>query len=336
MDASARIHLFSLEKLCNRAIASPSSTTPVEKARIQGRLNSVTDNSLCVAETSLSLSELIAKALASSLTLNPDEAKILAFGPVNPASAEKIISANAYHALTDEQRNLQDRDSNLVSDQQEQRAFKIGWEVLYSARAEGKRVKRPSGLNPTMETPLLMPRPLLPGVNQSSSPGNDLTGHYLFARKSILYRASRCCDQRKTTLLPGLHSRQISLLWQLKRLLTYLDPPLQRRSVSGIFEAEDALARADHARILASYSQLLEERKVEDGYLWGHFITADEKVLEIYGDGKREWILPVWEAAWKAGEVGVDGWPGALAMKAELVFGTLMLNLVRGEQRPLE
>lgn len=56
---------------------------------------------------------------------------------------------------------------------------------------------------------------------------------------------------------------------------------------------EDAPAGADHAGILAYYFRLLGERRVEDGYSWGHFMTADEKVLEIFGDVKREWIIPV-------------------------------------------
>jgi len=66
------------------------------------------------------------------------------------------------------------------------------------------------------------------------------------------------------------------------------------------------------------------------------FISADENVLEIFGEERREGIVPVWEAAWTAGEVDKVGWNGALAMNADLVFAILMPALARGDIRPLE
>lgn len=88
--------------------------------------------------------------------------------------------------------------------------------------------------------------------------------------------------------------------------------------------------------MLAYYARVVREGKVGEGHQWGVFISADENVLEIFSEERREWIIPVWEAAWRAGEVGKAGWNGSLAMKADLVFAILMPDLVRGTKTPLE
>lgn len=69
---------------------------------------------------------------------------------------------------------------------------------------------------------------------------------------------------------------------------------------------------------------------MEDGYQWGIFVSADEKVLEDSTEEERERVVPVWEARWRAGEVGEAGWKGALGVRAELVSGVLMPTVARG------
>ncbi len=73
-----------------------------------------------------------------------------------------------------------------------------------------------------------------------------------------------------------------------------------------------------------------------EGYEWGIFISADEKVLEDFSAEEGKWVVPVWETGWRAGEVGEMGWKGALGVWAELVFAILLPKVVRGDERPLE
>lgn len=99
-------------------------------------------------------------------------------------------------------------------------------------------------------------------------------------------------------------------------------------------EAEDALAGAEQASLVARYAELVRAEEVGEGYRWDVFISVDEKVLEDFGAMEEsEWAVPVWEAGWKVGD---QAWKGALGMKAALVFAVLVPKLVRGDERPLE
>ncbi|KAG7008221.1 hypothetical protein G7Y79_00006g018410 [Physcia stellaris] len=101
-------------------------------------------------------------------------------------------------------------------------------------------------------------------------------------------------------------------------------------------EDEEYLANAEQAGLLAYYARLIEEGRLKEGFSWDVFMTADDNVLEIFGEVNRELVVPVWDAGWKAGEVGEHGWRGALAFRAEMVFGLLIPKLVRGDPNPLE
>lgn len=59
-------------------------------------------------------------------------------------------------------------------------------------------------------------------------------------------------------------------------------------------------------------------------------------MLEVSTEEERKWMILVWEARWRAGEVGEAGWKGALGVRAESVFGVLMPMVARGEERLLE
>ena len=54
-------------------------------------------------------------------------------------------------------------------------------------------------------------------------------------------------------------------------------------------------------------------------------------MLEIFGEGNRILVLPVWSEGWMAAEVGEAGWSGAMARRAEM-----MPKSARGDRRPLE
>lgn len=121
------------------------------------------------------------------------------------------------------------------------------------------------------------------------------------------------------------------------RELNRIAPPAIANTFSIQYvDDEDALAGAEQAGLLAYYARLVRVGKVEDGYQWGIFVSADEKVLEEFSEEEREWVVPVWDAGWRAGEMGEEGWKGALGMMAGLVFGVLMPKVARGDERPLE
>ncbi|KAI4149053.1 MAG: hypothetical protein L6R39_002621 [Caloplaca ligustica] len=331
---------FPLQELCSRAISSPSSITPAEKALLQARPNPDIENSLYIARTSLPLSGLIAKTLADPPTLSPQEAHVLVYGPVDYTPAEKLARGDAYHGLTDEQRDLLNRATRLITDPEEDDARNVAWRVLQRAKAEEKARQK--------------------AATASATQPDDQQGAR-FTRTSTPAR-------RKPIVFPWERADWITLVreknytsWGLPVLRTaYNDPAawlsfktklsaLAAREIAHVagsplaetfeikyVEDEDALAGAEQAGLLSYYSRLLQERKLEDGYSWGVFLTADDSVLEIFGEGNRELVVPVWEAAWKAGEVGAAGWGGALAMRAELIFGILIPKLVRGDKQPLE
>lgn len=133
---------FPLQDLCARALSSPSSITPSERALILGSPDPATENDLYIAATSLPLPALVAKALATPPTLSPQEAHVLVHGPVQLSRAEKAARLQAYQSLTPEQRSFLDRASEAVADKEEKRARNVAYRLLQSAKAEIGEQKR--------------------------------------------------------------------------------------------------------------------------------------------------------------------------------------------------
>ena len=335
--------LFPTKELCIRAIASPSSVTPAERALILNYPDPDTETSLCIAKTGLPMSGLIAKALAVPPTLTTEEAHIVCHGPVDRTRDEKITRREAFRALTDEEGDLMDRAWKAVAppaDPDVIRARQIAW----SLTPLGKKVAEARQARNTTN-------PLQPD-NQSG------------ARSAQASTPAR----RKPIVLPWERADWITLVrerkfssWGLPVLRTAYDDPAAWLTFKSKFSAlaahemaqtaedpiaetytvqyiedEEALAGADHAGLLAYYAKILQEGRLEDGFSWGVFVSADENVLGIFSARNRELIVPVWQADWKAGDVGAFGWPGALAFRAGMVFAILMPMLARGDRQPLQ
>lgn len=342
MASSASPTLFPLQDLCTRALSFPSSINPSERALILARPDPATENSLYIAATSLPLSALVVKALATPHTLSPQEAQVLVRGPVERKPAEKAARMQAYSALTDEQRDLLDRASGVVTDREEKKARNVAYRVLQSATAEDKAHEK------SISTAAASPpqRQAEAGPHPAQPPRHH--------RKPIVF------PRERTDWITLVRERNYSS-WGLPMLRTaYNDPvawltfktrfsALASRELNRIappvivntfsiqyIDDEDALAGAEQAGLLAYHARLVREGKVEDGYKWGIFVSADEKVLEDCSEEEREWVVPVWEAGWRAGEVGEQGWKGALGVRAGLVFRILMPKVARGDERPLE
>ena len=342
--ASSSHDTFPLHDLCIRAISSPSSVTPNERALILARPDPAAENDLYIAATSLPLSALVAKSLLSPPTITHQEAQVLLHGPVQRTPAERAARLQSYQALNPEHRSLLDRASEAVTDPEEKRAKNVAYQVLKNARQASSQAPR----------------------RQTAS----ISAHPSQPQASATLQPSHSPDRRRAPIVfPWERADWITLVseknytaWGLPVLCTaYADPAawltfktrfsaLATREIHRIasastiartfsvqyIEDEDALAGAEQAGLVAYYAKLVREGTVGDGYQWDVFVSVDEKVLEDLGMAESAWAVPVWEAGWRVGDVGNEGWNGALGMIAGLVFALLVPKLVRGDKRPLE
>lgn len=332
---------FPLQALCTRALSSPSSITPSERALLLARPDPATENDLYIAATSLPLSALVAKALTTPPTLSVQEAQVLVHGPVQRTPAEKAARLQVYHALTPEQRNLLDRASEAVADKDEMKARNVAYRVLQNTKAEVKKAREQTAFTSTTSH-----RPV-----EATLPPKQPPPHH---RKPIVFPWER-------TDWVTLVAEKNYPSWGLPVFRTaYNDPAawltFQTRfsslaarelhriaspSIADTFrihyiDDEDSLAGIGQEGLLACYARLVQEGKVGEGYRWGIFVSVDEKVLEDFSAEEREWVVPVWEAEWKAGDGGEQGWKGALGVRAGLVFAVLVPKVIRGDERALE
>lgn len=338
---------FPLQDLCARALSSPSSITPSERALILGSPDPATENDLYIAATSLPLPALVAKALASPPTLSPQEAHVLAHGPVQRSRAEKAARLQAYQSLTPEQRSFLDRASEAVADKEEKRARNVAYRLLQSAKAE------------------------IGEQNRSTTAAGISSAHGQQQPEAASQPGEAPSNYRRPTIFPWERADWITLIreknfssWGLVVLRTAYNDPASWLSFKSRFSSlavreltriapkpitdtfsvkyiddEDSLAGARQAKLLACYAQLVREGELGEEYQWGIFISVDENVLERFGMEEREWVVPVWEVEWRVGELGElreQVSPGALAMEAGLVFAVLVPKVVRGDERPLE
>jgi len=328
---------FTLHDLCTRALSSPSTITLLERNLILGRPDPETEKALYIAKTSLALSDLVAKALATPPTLSLEEAKVLAHGPVDRTRAEKAERFQAYNALTQEQRNLLDRASNAVVNKDEHKAGNIAYRLLRDAKA--KELGRPKETTTIYHTAAST-------APVGAQPGKsilDLVLPWERAHWTTLVREKNYTSWGLSVLRTAYADPAAWLTFKTRfsalaaRALAHVASPeiVDNFSIQYI-DDEDALAGAEQAGLLAYYARAVREGKVGEGYQWGVFISADDNVLRTFNDERREGMVRVWEAAWRAGEVGQAGWKGVLAFNADLVFVILMPALVRGDKRPLE
>lgn len=332
---------FPLHDLCTRALFSSSSITPSERARILGRPDPATENDLYIAATSLPLSALVAKALATPPTLSLQEANVLVHGPVQRSPTEIAARLQAYLSLTTEQRSLLDRASKAVADKEEQRASNVAYRLLQSAKVEMEKKKRlttgagtssaheqqqPETASQTGETPSNYRKPIR--FPWERTDWITLISEKNFSSWGLVVLRTAYNDPASWL---SFKSRFSSLAM---RELTRIAP----KSITDIFSVkyiddEDSLAGATQAKLLTYYAQLVRKGELGKEYQWGIFISVNEKVLENFGMEEKEWVIPVWEAEWRVGEqVSL----GALALEAGLVFAVLLPKVVRGDKRPLE
>lgn len=324
---------FPLLDLCTRALSSPSSITPSERNLILGRPDPATENSLYIAKTSLPRSALVAKAVATPPTLSPKEAQVLLHGPIEHTHGERAALLQAYGALTTEHRELLDRAGDAVTDEDEQKAMNVAYRVLQSTKAEEKARQESTSAARRAER-RAQPRPPYP---------KPIVFPWERADWITLIREKNYPSWGIAVLRTAYDDPAAWLTFQTRfsalvaPALAGVGPPdIANNFRIHYISDEDALAGAEQTGLLAYYAQLVREGKLEDGYRWGVFVSADEKVLEDFSEEKREWLAPVWEAGWRAGEVGTHGWNGLLAMRADLVFGILMPMLARGDKTPLQ
>ncbi len=324
---------FPLVDLCTRALSSPSSITPSERNLILGRPDPATENSLYIAKTSLPRSALVAKAVATPPTLSPKEAQVLLHGPIEHTHGERAALFQAYDALTTEHRELLDRASHAVTDEDEKKAMNVAYDVLQSAKAE-EEARQESTSAARQAERRAQPRPPYP---------KPIVFPWERADWITLIREKNYPSWGIAVLRTAYDDPAAWLTFQTRfsalaaPALAGVGPPdIANNFRTHYISDEDALAGAEQAGLLAYYARLVRERKLEDGYRWGVFVSADEKVLEDFSKEKREWLAPVWEAGWRAREVGTHGWNGLLAMRADLVFGILMPMLARGDKTPLQ
>jgi len=328
---------FPFHDLCSRALSSPSSITTSERNLILGRPDPNAENSAYIAKTTLPLSALVAKALATPPTLSLEEAQVLVDGPVDRTRAEKGERTRAYLALTDDQKKLLSNASNAVVDKDEHKAGKIAYRLLRDAKAkELGTPKETTTIYDTLASTQRGPRPAQVNRKPYVLPWERADWITLIREKD--YPSWGLAVLRTAYADPAawlVFKTRFSAL-AARALACVASPEIVKNISIQYIDDEDALASVEQAGLLAYYARAVREGKVEEGYQWGVFISADENVLEIVGEERRAWIIPVWEAAWRAGEVDKVGWNGALAMKADLVFAILMPALARGDIRPLE
>ncbi len=249
---------------------------------------------------------------------------------------ERAARLQAYMALTDEHRDLLSRPSKAVADEEEYKARRVAYRVLQRAKAEEKAREetisaarqaeggaQPAQPRPAYPKPIVFPwerTDWITLVREKNYPSWGI----VVIRTAYDDPAAWLTFQKRFSAL-------------VAPALARVGPPdiANNYSVQYISD-EDALAGAEQAGLLAYYDRMVWEGKVEDGYRWGVFISADEKVLKDFGEEKRECMVPVWEAGYRAGEMGRHWWKGMLGMRADLVFCMLMPKLVRGDKRPLE
>ena len=334
MTSSDSAAHFPHQELCERAVSSPSSITSAERALIEARPDPDTENALYLAKTSLTLSELISKALATPPALSPEEAHVLVHGPVDRTFEEKAARRDAYRALTGEQRELVDRASAITTPPDEKKARIVAYRVVQSAKAKERagqagesHIHRASQETPNSHQdhprPIVLPWERTDWITMVREDYHDSWGIYVL-RTAYDDPAAWLTFKTRLSEVASYVFNQIA------------GPLVANRFKIKYVEDEEALAGAEQAGLLDYYARLVQDGQIESGFSWGVFVTADETVLEISSAANQQLVVPVWESGWTAGKIGEAGWNGALAMKAELVFQILMPKLVRGEKRSLE
>jgi len=337
MTTATPTSAFPFHDFCTRALSSPSSISTSERNLILRRPDPNTENSAYIAKTTLPLSVLVANALATPSTLSLEEAQVLVDGPVARTRAEKGERTRAYLALTDDQKKLLNSASNAVADKDEHKAGKIAYRLLRDAKAkELGTPKETTTIYDTLASTQRGPRPAQPNRKPYVLPWERADWITFIREKDYPFWGLPVLRTAYADPAAWLTFETRFSTLAARALACVASPEMVKNFSIQYIDDEDALAGAEQAGLLAYYARAVREEKVKEGYQWGVFISADENVLEIFGEERREWIVPVWEAAWTAGEVDKVGWNGALAMKADLVFAILMPALARGDIRPLE
>lgn len=235
-----------------------------------------------------------------------------------------------------------DRASDAVTNKEEKKARNVAYRILQSAKAEEKA--RDKLISTAAKS---SPQPPAEAIPQPEQPPTHYRKPIVFPWERTdwitLIRENNYPSWGLPVLRTAYNDPAAWLTFKTRfssiaaRELARIAPPLIDTSFSvNYIDDESVLAGAEQAGLLAYYAGLVREGKVGEGYEWGIFISADEKVLEDFSAEEGKWVVPVWEAGWRAGEVGEMGWKGALGVWAELVFAILLPKVVRGDERPLE
>ena len=333
-------HSFPLHSICTRILDSgPNSITPHERAFLLLRPDPSIEDSLYIAKTSLTRRALVQKALAehdpspTSTTphLTKEEAGALAWGVQDLSPEEQTSRRKSKERLSDEERDLLKRARAALRTEEDKEyeqagrlAFKI-WQGYTSAERQQQRERdTASGKDPAVA---FQERVVLPWERANWMTLLQDKGYSSWGLPVLR------TDYSDPAAWLNFKLRFTGLA---REELARVSAPLAEGLQVLYVEDEDALAGAEQAGLVAYYVRARAEGRIEDRYHWGVFITYDEGVQERWANTDMETLAPVWYSEWEAGKVDRFGFPGALAVRPEMIWRTLMPKLVRGEGKPLE
>ena len=331
-----------LHSICTRLIESgPEAITSNERAFLLLRPDPSIEDSLYKTKTSLSRNELVAKALAGASPesettstephLTKGEAGALVWGVQDISQEERDSRRRSKERLSKEERDLLKRARAALRDEDEEayeKAGKIAFKIWQGYTSEERKEQRESdeamGKDPAVS---FQERMVLPWER-----ANWMT---LLQEKDF-----------QTWGLPVLRTDYDNLAAWLnfktkftalaKQEISRLSASLANTLQILYIEDEETLAGAEQGDLLSFITRAQQEGKIDDGHLWGVFITYDSGVQERWSSTDMETLAPVWYSDWEAGKVDNFGFRGALAMRPEMIWRILMPKLARGDIKPLE
>ncbi|CAF9911356.1 MAG: hypothetical protein HETSPECPRED_000310 [Heterodermia speciosa] len=333
-------HSLPLHSICTRVLDSgPESINPHERAFLLLRPDPSIEDSLYIARTSLTRRSLVKKALAipdseppsAEPHLTKEEAGSLVWGVQSLSREEQDSRRKSKERLSDEERDLLKRARAALrteEDKEYDEAGKIAFKIWQGYTSEERRQQRESdaalGKDPAVS---FQERVVLPWER-----GNWMTLLQEKGYQSWGLPVLRT-DYNDPAAWLNFKMRFTSLAREeVARVSASLVEGLQTLYI----EDENVLAGAEQAGLLSYYTRARAEGKLDDGHHWGVFITYDAGVQERWSNTEIETLAPVWYSAWEADKVDQFGFPGALAVRPEMIWRTLMPKLVRGDIQPLE
>ncbi|KAL8785052.1 MAG: hypothetical protein Q9195_008784 [Heterodermia aff. obscurata] len=329
---------LSLHSICTRVLESgPESITPQERAFLQLRPDPSIEDSLYLAKTSLTRRALVQKALASEPTpteephLTKAEAGALAWGVQDLSAAEQTSRLKSKSRLSEAERDLLKRARAALRTEEDKEyeqagriAFKVWQGYTAAERQQAQERDTASGKDPAVsfQERVVLPWERANWMTLLQEKGYQSWGLPVLRTEYGDPAAWLNFKTRFTALAREEVGRISAPLAEGLRVL--------------YMEDEDALAGAEQAGLVAYYARARAEGKVPESQHLGVFISYDAGVQDRWANSDMETLAPVWYSDWDADKVDRFGFRGALAMRPEMIWRTLVPKLVRGDVKPLE